>query len=106
MTDNATKRGTSEGKPEEAATNTAATAPNSVAGQRHVAPESRHSQQKHRLAAERAAKLGLTTVRELYDHDRAAVLAKLQKTADGKSAQQRNEQSRRIGVSTGTTETP
>ena len=75
-----------------------ATVPITVAGQKHVSPPGRHSQQKHRLAAARAEALGLTTVRELYDHDRSVVLAKLQKTSDGKLAQQRNEQNRRSGT--------
>lgn len=79
---------------------TVAVAPNSVAGQRHVSPPARHSQQAHARATARAQALGLTTARELHDHDRAEVLAKLQKSTDGKLAQQRNEQSRRSGAGT------
>src|SRR5690349_3835656 len=54
-----------------------------VAGQRHISPPGRHSQQTHRRAAERAATEGHSTQREQYDHDRNMVLARLQKTSDG-----------------------
>ena len=69
-----------------------------VAGQRHVPPAGRHSQQTHRLAAERAAEQGHATEREQYDHDREAVMAEIQKSTDGKLAQQRNEANRRTGT--------
>ncbi len=68
-----------------------------VAGERHVSPPARHSQQSHARATARAEALGFTTARELHDYDRAAVLAKLQKGTDGALAQQRNEQNRRSG---------
>jgi hypothetical protein len=74
--------------------------PRTVTGQRHISPVGRHSQQTHRLAGARAEALGLTTVRELYEHDRNVVLGKLQKTSDGIVAQQRNEQARRSGTPT------
>jgi len=74
--------------------------PMTVAGQRYISPPGRHSKQTHRIAGARGEALGLTTVRELYDHDRNAVLAKLQKTSDGVAAQLRNEQNRRSGTTT------
>jgi|SRR5579872_3569557 len=73
-------------------------APNTFAGQRHIAPTGRHSQQSHLRAEARAKALGLTTVRELYEYDRAAVLAKLKKGAEGAAAQLKAEQNRRAGV--------
>ena len=76
-----------------------AAVPITVAGQRHVAPAGRHSQQTHRRAEERAVEQGHATEREQHDSDRDQVLAKLQKSSDGKLAQQRNEQNRRSGVS-------
>ena len=76
-----------------------------VAGQRHVPPAGRHSKQTHARATARAQSLGLTTTRELYDYDRAQVLAKLQKGVDGKADQHRNEQNRRSGVATEKPET-
>jgi len=72
--------------------------PKTVAGQRHISPVGRHSQQTRQRATARAEALGFTTVRELYDYDRAQVLVKLQKGADGVLAQQKNEQNRRSGV--------
>jgi len=75
-----------------------AQAPHSVAGQRHVSPANRHSQQARVRAMARAEALGLKTERELYDYDRAAALAKLQKGVDGVLAQQKNEQNRRSGA--------
>ena len=72
--------------------------PMTVAGQRYISPAGRHSKQTHIRAAARAQALGLTTVRELYDYDRAQVAAKLQKGSDGVLAQQKNEQNRRSGV--------
>ena len=69
-----------------------------VAGERHVSPPARHSQQARARATARAEALGFTTARELHDYDRAAVLAKLQKGTDGVLAQQRNEQNRRSGA--------
>ena len=93
-----------EGGPVDAATQPQALAPNSVAGQKHVSPQGRHSQQSHKRAEARMAALGLTTQRELHDHDRAEVLAKRQKGADGVLAQQRNEQNRRSGTSADKTE--
>jgi hypothetical protein len=78
----------------------AAPAPNSVAGQRHVSPANRHSQQARGRAVARAEALGLTTERELYDHDRAAALAKLKKGTDDVLAQKKNEQDRKTGAGT------
>ena len=94
-----TKTADLTGKAEET-TGAPSLAPNSVAGQRHVSPAGRHSQQARGRATARAEALGFTTERELHDHDRAAVLAKLQKGADGVLAQQKNEQSRRSGAGT------
>jgi hypothetical protein len=73
-------------------------APVTVAGQKYVPAAGRHSQQKRNQAIARGAALGFTTERELHDHDRAQVLAKLQKTVDVAQAQQRNEASRKTGV--------
>lgn len=81
-------------------------APNSVAGQKYVSPAGRHSQQSHRRAQARAEALGLTTVRELYDHDRAAALAKLKKGADGALAQKKSEQDRKLSAVTEKAEAP
>ena len=85
-------------EPAEAVSKVDAVVPKTVAGQKHIPPAGRHSKQTHRRAAARAEALGLSTTRELYDHDRAEVLAKLQKGADGAVAQQRNEQNRRSGA--------
>lgn len=71
-------------------------APITVAGQKYVPAAGRHSQQKKSQAIARGAALGFTTARELHDHDRAQVLAKLQKTVDTAQAQQRNEANRKV----------
>ena len=75
-----------------------------VAGQKHVPPAGRHSQQTHRRAAERAVEQGHATEREQHDHDREGVLAAIQKVSDGKDAQKRNEANRRTGTPADKTE--
>ena len=98
MSENITNTGAAENAGAAQNQTTQAVAPKTVAGQKHVSPPGRHSQQSHVRATARAAALGLTTARELYEHDRAEALAKLQKGADGKLAQQKNEQDRRSGA--------
>ncbi len=66
--------------------------PMTVAGQRYISPNGRHSQQTHRRAEDRAAAQGHGSEREQQDHDRSVVLAKLQKTAERKQAEQRSAQ--------------